>query len=158
MESDHVNASRVIEASADAVFGVLADPGSHQAIDGTGWVRESRDADRLTHTGQLFRMGMFHENHPDEQYEMCNEVTVFEPGRAIAWRPGYVSQDTGELEFGGWVWRYDLALAESSKTSVRLTYDWSGASEFARTQIQFPPFGTDHLDNSLRHLPEILDA
>ena len=33
---DRVSATRVIEAPAEAIFAVLADPSSHTAIDGTG--------------------------------------------------------------------------------------------------------------------------
>jgi len=66
--------STTIDAPADTVFGVLADPSTHEAIDGTGWVRHSLDGKRLTETGQIFRMAMYHDNHPDKDYEMANKV------------------------------------------------------------------------------------
>jgi hypothetical protein len=47
------------------VFAVLADPSRHAAIDGTGWVRDSLDGQRLTGSGQIFRVTMYHDNHPD---------------------------------------------------------------------------------------------
>ena len=78
----------VINAPDQTVFDVLADPSTHQAIDGTGWVRESLDAKHLTETGQIFRMAMYHDNHPDKDYEMANRVEVLDPPRAIAWQPG----------------------------------------------------------------------
>jgi len=56
------------------------------------------------------------------------------------------------LSFGGWIWRYDLAPAAGGGTEVRLTYDWSGATPQSREVIAFPPFGVEHLENSLRHL------
>jgi cytidyltransferase-like protein len=43
----------------------------------------------------------------------------------------------GHLEFGGWIWRYDLAPLGPSETKVTLTYE---------------PFGPEHLINSLHHL------
>ena len=56
-----------------------------QAIDGTGWVRESLDGKpRDRPTGQIFRIAMYHDNHPDKHYEMANQVNAFEPDRAIA--------------------------------------------------------------------------
>ena len=67
---------------------MLADPTTHEAIDGTGWVRESLDGKPLTETGQIFRMAMYHDNHPNKDYEMANRVEVFDPPRAIAWQPG----------------------------------------------------------------------
>ena len=88
---------------------MLADPSTHQAIDGTGWVRESLDGEPLTENGQIFRMAMYHDNHPDKDYEMANRVEVFDPPRAIAWQPGQARPTIGDLlEFGGWIWRYDL--------------------------------------------------
>jgi hypothetical protein len=58
----------------------------------------------------------------------------------------------GRLSFGGWIWRYDLSPAANGGTEVRLTYDWSGATPQARAVIEFPPFGIEHLENSLHHL------
>src|SRR5512143_277320 len=122
--TDFIETTETISATVDVVFDVLADPATHEAIDGTGWVRESLDGERLTETGQIFRMAMYHDNHPDKNYEMANRVEVFEPPRAIAWQPGQRG-DSGELEFGGWIWRYDLEQTSPSETRVVLTYDWS---------------------------------
>src|SRR5437667_7695917 len=88
METERVTASTTIEAAPEAVFAVLADPSAHADIDGTGWVRESLDDDRITGAGQVFRMAMYHENHPDKDYKIANRVEVFEETRAIAWKPG----------------------------------------------------------------------
>ena len=43
MSHETLRAARTINAPIDAVFAVLADPTTHQEIDGTGWVRESLD-------------------------------------------------------------------------------------------------------------------
>ena len=151
-------ASATIEASREAVFSVLADPSAHADIDGTGWVRESLDGDRITAAGQVFRMAMFHENHPDKDYKMANRVEVFDQPRAIAWKPGTESPETGELSFGGWIWRYDLEANGPSQTTVTLTYDWSAVPAGIREHIGFPPFPPDHLQNSLQHLPGLVAA
>ncbi len=107
METERVTASTTIEAAPEAVFAVRADPSAHADIDGTGWVRESLDGDRITAAGQVFRMAMHHENHPDKDYRIANRVEVFDDPRAIAWQPGTESPETGELSFGGWIWRYE---------------------------------------------------
>jgi uncharacterized protein YndB with AHSA1/START domain len=151
MTNDTVNATMIIDAPAEAIFAVLADPANHAAIDGTGWVRESLGGQRLTAAGQVFRMAMYHPNHPDGNYRMANRVQVFDPPHAIAWEPGQDSGDGG-LRFGGWVWRYDLAPAGPSRTAVTLSYDWSAVGDALRQHIRFPPFPPDHLDNSLAHL------
>jgi len=41
-------------------------------------------------------------------------------------------------------------------TEVTFTYDWSTVPQFIRERgIQFPPFGPEHLPNSLHHLGEL---
>jgi len=83
-------------------------------------------------------------------------VEVFDEPRAIAWKPGTESAETGELSFGGWIWRYDLEATGPSRTTVTLTYDWSAVPPPVREYLQFPPFEHDHLDNSLRHLSDLV--
>lgn len=155
MTNDVVSVTATVQAPAESVFNVLADPAQHAAIDGTGWVRESLNGERLHGTGQVFRMAMYHDNHPDGHYEMANKVELFEPPHAIAWQPGQLTT-TGELDLGGWIWRYDLTAVNASETEVTLTYDWSAVPQQTRQEIEFPPFGLDHLEGSLRHLAEIV--
>lgn len=156
MTDDTMSTARTINAPADTVFAVLADPSTHQAIDGTGWVRESLDGRQLTETGQVFRMAMYHDNYGGMHYEMANRVEVFEPPRAIAWLPGQ-GDDDADLEFGGWIWRYDLEPVGDGRTKVTLTYDWSAVPPALREHIEFPPFDGQHLDNSLKHLAELAE-
>lgn len=157
MAGETVSATTIINAPAETIFAVLAGPASHAAIDGTGWVRGSLDSEPLTAAGQVFRMAMYHANHPDGNYQIANRVQVFGPPRVISWEPG---QDTGDgsLRFGGWVWRYDLAPAGPSKTKVTLSYDWPAVPDVLRQHIGFPPFPPDHLGNSLDHLAELATA
>ena len=157
MTNENITASITIAAPAETVFDVLADPSTHEAIDGTGWVRQPLDGKQLTETGQIFRMAMYHDNHPDKDYEMANKVVAFDPARAIAWQPGQGADDAA-LEFGGWLWRYDLSPVTPSQTEVTLTYDWSRVPPYLREHIQFPPFDPQHLDNSLKHLAELAMA
>lgn len=155
MTNEAVSSIITIKASAQTVFAVLADPTSHAAIDGTGWVRESLDGQHLTEAGQVFRMAMYHDNHPNGSYEMANKVQVLDPPHAISWEPGQDVAGDGTLQFGGWVWRYDLSPVSQSETQVKLSYDWSAVPHYLREHIQFPPFSSDHLANSLSHLAEI---
>jgi hypothetical protein len=156
--SEMVSASITVKASADAIFAVLADPAKHAAIDGTGWVRDPLDHQLVKSSGQIFRMAMCHPNHPKGNYEMANRVQVFDPPHAISWEPGYDPGD-GNLRFGGWIWRYDLALLGPSETEVTFSYDWSAVPEVVRsTGPQFPPFSPDHPDNSLTRLAELVVA
>ncbi|OBI80183.1 SRPBCC family protein [Mycobacterium asiaticum] len=163
MTQKRMAATTTVNAPADVIFGVLADPGTHAAIDGTGWVREPVDAPLLTAPGQIFRMAMYHDDHPNKHYEMVNRVVVFDPPSAIAWEPGQdaatpgtvLKSASGEcLAFGGWIWRYDLEAVDPSTTEVVLSYDWSAVPPEYR-DIEFPPFEREHLDNSLRNLARL---
>jgi hypothetical protein len=154
-EREIVSATLTVAVPAAAVFSVLADPATHSAIDGTGWVQEPVDRARLTEVGQLFRMDMFHGNHPDGEYRVVNKVQVLDRPRVIGWLTGS-EKDDGQLEFGGWIWRYDLVSRGPSDTEVTLSYDWSAVPRHVRERgIQFPPFGPEHLINSLHHLAEL---
>ena len=157
MAEECVRATLVMGASAEAIFTVLADPEKHAAIDGTGWVRASLDRTPLTAAGQIFRMSMYHPNHPDGRYEIANKVEAFDPPRTISWNPGYDAGD-GTLGFGGWNWQYDLAPAGASDTAVTLSYDWSAVPGPIRARIGFPPFPPEHLSNSLAHLAELVGS
>ena len=157
MADDTVSATTGMSAPAEAIFAVLAEPANHPAIDGTGWVCEPLDSQRLTAEGQVFRMTMYHPNHPDGNYQMANRVQVFDPPSAISWQPGYDTGD-GTLRFGGWTWRYDLTPVGPAETTVTLSYDWSAVPESIREYIGFPPFPPEHLGNSLAHLAELTNS
>jgi uncharacterized protein YndB with AHSA1/START domain len=157
MGDEAVSATRTLAAPAEVVFDLLADPRTHAAIDGTGWVRAELDSQPLTAAGQVFRMTMYHPEHPDGTYRIHNEVLVLDRPHAIAWRPGYDTGD-GTLAFGGWIWRYDLTPAGPGSTGVTLTYDWSGATHEARERLSFPPFPADHLSSSLAHLADLAEG
>ncbi|MFR9802991.1 polyketide cyclase [Pseudonocardia sp. RS010] len=154
MCEEKLSVTLTVAEPAARVFAVLADPATHAAIDGTGWVREPVDRAPLTEVGQVFRMRMYHPRHPDGHYAVANEVDVLEPPRAIGWRPGQ-EKDDGRLEFGGWTWRYDLASRGPAETEVTLTYDWSVVPQAVREYLHFPPFGPEHLTHSLDHLAEL---
>lgn len=152
MAEETVSATLTSAVTAETVFAVLVDPRTHAAIDGTGWVAEAVDRAPLTEVGQVFRMAMYHADHPDGDYRVVNKVAVLDPPRTIGWLTGQEKGD-GQLEFGGWIWRYDLAPLGPSETEVTLTYDWSAVPRFIRERgIRFPPFGPEHLASSLHHL------
>jgi hypothetical protein len=152
VDQEKVSAILTVIVPAARVFAVLADPAAHAAIDGTGWVQEPVDRAPLTEAGQVFRMGMYHRGHPNGDYQTVNKVVVFDTPLAIGWLTGY-QKDDGDLEFGGWIWRYDLVPLSACETEVTLSYDWSRVPQFIRDRgIQFPPFGPEHLTNSLHHL------
>jgi uncharacterized protein YndB with AHSA1/START domain len=107
--SKAVTAERVINAPAERIFAVLADPNQHAVIDGSGTVKKTRSGpDRLA-LGSRFGMAM----HNVVPYPVTNEVVEFEEGRRIAWH--HLAHD---------VWRYELEPRDDA-TLVRETFDWS---------------------------------
>ena len=139
MTDETISATTIINAPAEAIFAVLADPAKHAAIDGTGWVREPFDSQHLTEAGQVFRMAMYNDNVPGGHYRMANRVQVFDPPRAISWEPGMETGD-GSLQIVGHIWRYDLAPAGPSAPGAvraRLTAFWFSLSS------AFPAFSPD---------------
>ena len=157
MTDETISAATTINAPAEAIFAVLADPAQHAAIDGTGWVREPVDSQHLTEAGQVFRVAMYNDSVPGGHYQMANRVQVFDPPRAISWEPG-METGGGDPQIVGHIWRYDLAPAGPSGTEVTLSYDWSAVPDSLRQQLPFPfpPFAPDHLSNSLAHLAELV--
>jgi hypothetical protein len=157
MTDETISATTTVNAPAKAIFAILADPATHAAIDGTGWVREPFDSQHLTEKGQVFWMGMYNDKVPGGHYRMANRVQVFDPPRAISWEPGMDTGD-GNLQIVGHIWRYDLVSAGASGTEVILSYDWSAVPDSLRQRLpfSFPPFAANHLTNSLAHLAELV--
>ena len=105
-----VSVERVIAATPDRIFDVLADPAQHPVIDGSGTVKHTRgETPARLSLGAKFGMSM----KLGVPYGITNTVVEFEDGRRIAWR-----------HFGGHRWRYELEPADGG-TRVRETYDWS---------------------------------
>jgi uncharacterized protein YndB with AHSA1/START domain len=104
-----VTTERLINAPAEQIFAVLADPSQHCLIDGSGTVKRPRSGpDRLS-LGSKFGMAMHH----IVPYPVTNKVIEFEEGRRIAWQ--HLAHD---------VWRYELEPRDGA-TLVRETFDWT---------------------------------
>lgn len=123
MEAERFTASTTIEAVPEAVFAVLADPSAHAGIDGTGWVRQPLDGDRITAPARCSGWRCTTRTTRTRTTRSPTRVEVLDEPRAIAWKPGKESPETGELSLGGWIWRYDLEATGPSRTTVTLTYD-----------------------------------
>lgn len=107
-----VSVSRVIDATPEAIFDVLADPARHGDIDGSGMVQNVRGESKRLALGSSFGMDMKLGPLP---YRISNEVVEFEENRLIAW-----------AHFGGHRWRYELEPVDGG-TKVTESFDWSTA-------------------------------
>jgi hypothetical protein len=89
-----VSVSKLVPASAEQIFELLANPAMHAVIDGSGSVIAAKDAapKRLSQ-GATFGMSM----KRGVPYKMTNTVVEFVEDKQIGWR-----------HFGGHVWRYIL--------------------------------------------------
>ncbi len=138
-----VSASRVIEAPAEAVFELIADPARQPSWDGNDNLGSAEPGQRVRAVGDVFTMtltkGMVRENH----------VVEFEEARRIAWRPA----EPGAAPFGH-LWRWELEPRDDGGTMVTHTYDWTqltDESRFARARSWQP-------DNLMASLDRLADA
>jgi uncharacterized protein YndB with AHSA1/START domain len=121
-----VSVERVVPAPPEEVFALLADPGRHREIDGSGTLRDTVDGPARLHRGARFGMRM----HLGGPYAMTNTVVEFEEGRRIAWQPRPTNA-VAALLIGGRIWRYELEPVDGG-TRVRETWD------IRRERIPFP--------------------
>jgi uncharacterized protein YndB with AHSA1/START domain len=80
-----ITASRRIDAPAGEIFEILADPGRHRELDGSGMLREVVSGTAISADGDVFVMKMYFEEYGE--YHMINHVVEFEPERRIGWEP-----------------------------------------------------------------------
>lgn len=116
---DVVSVERVIAAPAAQIFALLADPGRHQDIDGSGSVRDAKKSPERLAQGSDFGMGM----HLGIGYSTVNTVIEFDDDKRIAWQT-HPGGKFGARFFGGRIWRYELEPAAGG-TLVRETWDIS---------------------------------
>jgi uncharacterized protein YndB with AHSA1/START domain len=117
--ADHVevvSVERVIPASPEAIFDLIADPARHAEIDGSGTVRGTRGSTESLALGSKFGIAM----KMGVPYSMINTVVEFERPRVIAWRPDMTVPFGARL--GGRMWRYELESVEAG-TRVHETWD-----------------------------------
>lgn len=121
MSEDVVSVERVIPAPPEKIFELLVYPDKHQAIDGSGTVRDAKGdnaSERLklgSKFGMKMKMGL--------PYSMVSTVVEFEEGRRIAWQtwPPF-----GPKIAGGRIWRYVLEPVEGG---TKVTESWDITEE-----------------------------
>lgn len=128
-DKDVVSVERVIAASPEAIFGLLADPARHRDIDGSGSVRGPKGESRALELGSTFGMSM----KIGLPYSMVNTVVEYEPDRLIAWKttgPTAIGRHVG-----GRIWRYELEPVDGG-TRVRETWDIRHESAFTKPVVR----------------------
>ncbi len=140
---DIVRAERVIDAPADAIFDVIADPTKHALIDGSGTVQGARGEPTRLALGSTFGMSMRNRFN----YRTKPTVVEFEENRLIAWR-----------NTGGPIWRYELFPVEGG-TRVVETYDLTGTRMgFLLKRTRLPARTQQNMGRTLERLERLLTS
>jgi hypothetical protein len=133
METKRVEVSRRIEAPADAIFNIVANPHRHMDFDGSDMLRGAVLDRPITAVGDTFTMKM---HRLGDDYLMLNYVVEFEPDRRIFWEPapGDPSRTPGNdpSKVGipaGYRWGYILAPDGDDATVVTEVFDYGAVSD-----------------------------
>lgn len=112
-----VTVERVVHASPERVFALLADASRHREFDGSGTLVGAVEPSRRLALGDVFGMDM----KAGLGYRMVSTVVELEPDRRIAWQPR-PDVRLARPFIGGRIWRYELEPVEGG-TRVRETWD-----------------------------------
>jgi uncharacterized protein YndB with AHSA1/START domain len=146
-DDKRITDSRTIDAPTKDVFDVITNPERHAELDGSGFVISDEKSDRITGTGQVFRMNMTGD-HMGGDYQTDNTVTGYDTNHLVAWQTAPADTDPP-----GWEWVWELHAEGSDATEVTLTYDWSRVTDQELLKkISFPLVEKAALEHSLDHL------
>jgi uncharacterized protein YndB with AHSA1/START domain len=140
-----VSVSRVIKATPEAIFDLLADPKQHIKFDGSNTIQLARDdgPGRLA-LGSKFGMEMKLGPIP---YKISNTVVEFEPNRLIAWQ-----------HFGKHRWRYRLEPVAGG-TEVTEEFDWSTSRFPLGIELAgYPKRHPANMRRTLERLAQLVEA
>ena len=160
-DCEPVTVSRRIEAPAESIFRILADPSRHPDLDGSGMLRSVVTNRVISAVGDVFVMKMYFERLGD--YEMNNRVVEFEPNRRIAWEPepgqGHPDAAPG-ADAAKWRhrWAFDLEPDGEGSTVVTEIYDCSLVPVVERQQMDNGRMWIGSMTATLEHLEQLCAA
>ncbi|HEX4218093.1 MAG TPA: hypothetical protein VHZ02_06990 [Acidimicrobiales bacterium] len=138
-ESNTIEVSRRIEASAPPIFEILANPQRHMDFDGSDMLRGAVLDHPISDVGDTFTMKM---HRLGDDYLMLNYVVEFEPDRRIFWEPapGDPSRAEGDdpSKVGipaGYRWGYILTPNGDDVTVVTEVFDCGTVTEEIRQSL-----------------------
>ena len=120
LETDFPNtaAARItINAPAQVIFDLLANPASHQRFDGSGTIKGSISGPDRLFLGAQFGMAM----KIKVPYRIKNTVVAFEENKKITW-----------CHLMKWTWSYELNAISPTQTVVTESFDASNIPAFAQ--------------------------
>jgi len=145
-ETRVASAERTIDAPADTIFELIADPAQQPRWDGNDNLAEARTGQRVHAVGDVFTMTNTSERVRD------NRIVEFEEGRRIAWLPSPQGEPPP-----GHLWRWELEPLEDGRTRVTHTYDWTNLHDetrLAKAKATTP----DRLQASIDRLADLAEG
>ncbi|HTQ19439.1 SRPBCC family protein [Mycobacterium sp.] len=154
MDGNTVSVERVINASPDKVFALLADAGKHASFDGSDSLNHATQESEPLSKGSKFGMAMRGRKETlFIPYRTTNTVIEYEPDRRIAWQ----TTSMGGL-VGGRIWRYELSPADGG-TLVRESWDVSqDKQKWMITSGSMPKLTEDGMRATLERIAKLLES
>ncbi|OBA61160.1 polyketide cyclase [Mycobacterium sp. 1100029.7] len=118
-----VSATRVVSASAERIFELIADPSRQPSWDGNNNLAEAAPGQRIRGVGDVFKMTLTNGAVRD------NHVVEFIEGSKIAWRPAEPGKQPP-----GHLWRWELREINATLTNVTHTYDFTALTDAKRLE------------------------
>ena len=154
-----ITVSRRIGAPAGEIFQLLADPGRHGDLDGSGMVQGVVSGSVVSGVGDVFVMKMYFDELGE--YHMINHVVEYEPGRRIGWEPvagrGHPNAEPGAERPARWGqrWSFELTPAGPGATVVTEIFDCSRVPEDQRVDIDNGKIWVESMHRTLEHLDRL---
>ena len=151
-----VTVSRRIGAPASVIFRILADPGRHRDLDGSGMLRGVVSGATISGVGDVFVMKMYYTELGD--YEMNNHIVEYEPDRRIGWEPeagrGHpnAAREASRPARWGQRWSFELTPDGPDTTIVTEIYDCSRMPEDERADIDYGRNWVQSMNRTLERL------
>ncbi len=155
-EYEPITVSRLIGAPASEIFRILADPGRHGELDGSGMLRGVVSGTVISGVGDVFVMKMYFSELGE--YHMVNHVVEYEPGRRIGWEPeagrGHPNAEPGAERPARWGqrWSFELAPDGPDATIVTEIFDCSRVPDDERADIDNGNIWVESMRRTLERL------
>ena len=135
-----MSVSRVIDATPEALFSVVANPAMHEVIDGSGTVHGLvTEREGIAQLGDKFSMKM----RMGVPYRITSEVVEFEENRLIAW-----------AHIGGHRWRYEFEPVDGG-TKVTETFDTARSK--GKPVLKLLGYPAKHQDGMIKTLDRLAE-
>ena len=158
-EYEPITVSRRICAPASEIFRLLADPGRHRDLDGSGMLQGVVSGTTISGVADVFVMQMYFEELGD--YQMINHVVEYEPGRRIGWEPeagrGHPNAEPAADRPARWGqrWSFELTPDGPDATVVTEIFDCSRVPEDERVDIDDGNIWVASMHQTLERLDQL---